>query len=239
MKLSQLKPREQALLATTLTVAVLGAYGGLRFMPANKAIAELTQSTEATQKRLQTTSIPEEPTEDIENLTAQLDEQEREMASVKNQAEAILQSLAPADSLELRVALSQLARQYQIHIRVNEAMKPAGQTPTTPAAAPAPKKKRKNAAAGATTGSAASSNSALIQPPTASWIARMSPGTVFYRPMQRLELEGSYDSLRQFVYGLDHLPFPVTVLRMTVERMPTLAPSGYPQVLVAELVLAL
>ncbi|MBS3965066.1 MAG: hypothetical protein KGZ80_11360 [Methylomonas sp.] len=236
LKLSQLKNREQALLALTIAAAVLGGYVSLRYMPANKHIAELTQATEATQLRLQTTTIPEEPSEDIDKLTHQLDEQEHEMAAVKTQAESILQGLAPPDSLELRVAISQLARLHQIHVRSNETMKPDGQ-----AAAPTPavsKKKRKGAAA-TTTPTAPTANSALIQPPTASWIARMSPGTVFYRPMQRLELEASYESLRQFIYGLDHLPFPVTVLRMTVERMPTLAPPGYPQVLVAELVLAL
>lgn len=71
------------------------------------------------------------------------------------------------------------------------------------------------------------------------WIARMSPGTMFHRPMQRIELEGNFQQLRQFIHGLDGLPWQVTVIRLRLEQLPTSMPAGYPQPLLAELVLAL
>lgn len=76
-------------------------------------------------------------------------------------------------------------------------------------------------------------------PATASWVARMSPGTLFARPMQRLELEGSYAEIRQFIYGLSELSYQVTVLKINISKGPNEIPAGYAQKLVSELILAL
>jgi len=236
MKLPNLKDREQLLLAVTISVIALGGYAWLRFVPAHRVIADLTQSADATEQRLLTTSIPEEPGEDMEKLEQQLDEQERMMGAVRAEAEALERRLAPMDSHDAIMSISQLARQTQLRVRVNEPFKTSAAVAAADAGKTKPGGKKKAKASPAPK----ADNSALVMPPaSAGWMARMAPGTVFYRPMQRLELEGSYLALRQFIHGLETLPYQITVVRLTVEKMPVPAPPGYPQSLLAELVLAL
>ena len=240
MKRPDLSNREQLLAALAIVAVVAGGYGFLRFLPANKVIADLAQSAEATENRLLKTTIPEEPVEDIDRLMAQLDDQERAMALIRSQAEALEQRLAPFDSQEMIVSISQLARETQVRIRVNEALKVQAQGNASAAAAGTNNKKSKKKAKNAKNKSQTADESLpVILPETAGWIARMSPGTVFHRPLQRIELEGSYMAIRQFIHGLDELPYQVTVLRLKIGKAPTLAPAGYPQALVSELVLAL
>ncbi|WAK03177.1 hypothetical protein [Methylobacter sp. YRD-M1] len=242
MKRPDLNNREQLLAALAVVAIVAGGYGFLRFLPANRVIADLTQSAEATQNRLLKTEIPEEPVEDIDRLMAQLDDQERAMALIRSQAEALEQQLAPFDSQEMIVSISQLARESQVRIRVNEAMTVQAQGNAPVAAANTNNKTSKKKAKNAKNKPKAaddSQNQPVILPETAGWIARMSPGTMFHRPLQRIELEGSYTAIWQFIHGLDQLPYQVTVLRLKIGKAPTPAPAGYPQTLVSELVLAL
>jgi hypothetical protein len=240
VKRPDLSNREQLLAALAIVAVVAGGYGFLRFLPANKVIADLAQSAEATENRLLKTTIPEEPVEDIDRLMAQLDDQERAMALIRSQAEALEQRLAPFDSQEMIVSISQLARETQVRIRVNEALKVQAQGNAPAAATDTNNKKSKKKAKNAKNKPQAADESLpVILPETAGWIARMSPGTVFHRPLQRIELEGSYMAIRQFIHGLDELPYQVTVLRLKIGKAPTLAPAGYPQALVSELVLAL
>lgn len=237
MKIPQLNNREQWLIGLSIMLVLWGSYGFLRFYPANKVIAELTQSTDATEQRLKTTTIPDEPIEDINRLNRQLDDQERAIEAIKSQVDSMEQRLAPLDSRETIVGISQLARDSQVRIRVNEVFKNPTPAATPAVAVPAPtgKKAKRNA----TKAAEPAVSSPVILPNTASWIARLSPGTMFNRPQQHIELEGSYMAIRQFIHGLEELPYQVTVLRMKLEKQPTLAPPGYPQLLLAELVLAL
>lgn len=234
MKLHQLNNREQLLMALVAIVIVVGAYGLLRFWPANRIIADLQQSAEATQNRLLKAKIPDEPAEDVDRLISQLEDQERAMALIRAQAEVLEQRLAPFDSQETIVAISQLARETQVRIRVNEPMKTKARGPASSAGAKN-KKIKKNKSKSAKE----SQNRPVILPETMGWIARMSPGTMFHRPIRRIELEGSYMAIRKFIHGLDSLPYQVTVLRLKIEKTPTLAPAGSPQALLSELVLAL
>jgi hypothetical protein len=239
VKRPQMSNREQSLAALALVTVVAGAYGLLRFMPANNVIAELTKSTEATRQRLLKASMPEEPVEDIDRLITQLEERERALALVRAQAEAIEQRLAPFDSQDTIVGISQLARETQVRIRVNEAMKAQAQIEEKSQAQTADGKKRKKEGNRKAKPADQSKNQPVILPATRGWIARMSPGTLFHRPLQRIELEGSYTAIRQFIHGLDGLPYQVTVLRIKIGKTQTLAPAGYPQTLVSEMVLAL
>jgi hypothetical protein len=136
-----------------------------------------------------------------------------------------LDRLAPFDSQELKVLISRLARESGIQIRTNEAVKhtPVNQTPSN-------NKKKKPVIA---------NKEAVVFAETTSWSQRLSPASQFYRPTQRLRIEGSYVAIQKFIYGLEALPWTVGVLNIQIEKQPTLAPQGYPQPLSAELVLSL
>lgn len=237
MKLPHLSNREQLLIALSVCVIFVGAYVWLRFMPANRAIGELRQAAEATAQRARTTVIPDEPEEDLARLDQQLREQEELMAALKSQSDSAERRLAPLDSQLLIVDISRVARNAQVHVRVNEDYKalPAAATPAGPA--PAGKKARKKQAAQAA--AAAAPAEPTMPPLSEGWIARMSAGSAYARPLRRLEVEGSYMALNRFIHDLDALPFHVAVLRISIEKMPVLSMPGYPQALLAELVLAL
>lgn len=240
MKLPHLSNREQFLIALSVCVIFVGAYVWLRFMPANRAIGELRRAADATEQRTRTTAIPEEPEEDLARLEQQLQEQEQLMAALKNQSDSAERRLAPNDSQLLIVDISRVARNAQVHVRVNEDYKapPAATAAASPL--PAGKKARKKQAAPAAVATAAPAPAEPTMPPLSEgWIARMSAGSAYARPLRRLEVEGSYMALNRFIHDLDALPFHVAVLQIGIEKMPVLSMPGYPQALMAELVLAL
>lgn len=240
MKLPPLSNREQLLSALAIGFIVIGAYAWLRWVPVNREIGQLQQAAEATDKRSKTATIPDEPDEDIERLKSQLAEQEQAFNTLKQQSESIEQRLAPNDAQFLVVKISNVASDAQIRVRANEVYQAANPAAEAAPALAAGKKNRKNKAPAAPTAPAATAaKEATIPPLSAGWIARMSPGSLLERPLRRLELEGSYKSLNDFILALDRLPFKVAVLRLSVKRMPVLSLPGYPQPLLAEVILAL
>jgi hypothetical protein len=241
MKLPHLSNREQLLIALSVCVIVVGGYVWLRFMPAHRSIGELQQAADATEQRSRTTSIPEQPEEDLDRLDQQLHEQEQLVLTLKSQSDSAERRLAPTDSQLLIVDISRVARNALVNVRANEDYKPL---PTTAAAGANPpltsKKARKLQAAQAAAATAAMPAVELTIPQLSEgWINRMSAGSMYARPLRRLELEGSYMALNRFIHDLDALPFHVAVLRLSIEKIPVVSMPGYPQELMAELVLAL
>lgn len=223
MKLNQLNKRERLLAAAVMVVIILGGYGLLRFDPRFDQIQRLEQQKEATLMRLGNMDIPTEPTEGVEEIKQALDDQEKALMAVRDSAEQIEAQLAPVDSQELKVRISELARDSGIRIRVNEALNPQ------PLKVPPAKRGSKNKI----------SYGAIIPPPTAGWITQLSPGSMFQRPLQRLEVDGSYLALRRFIHGLDELPYLVTVVRINVDKLDIAPLRGNSQLLKTEMVLAL
>jgi len=144
---------------------------------------------------------------------------------INDSARQIETQLAPLDSQELKVRISELARDSGIRIRINENLKPA--------AIRVQKKQKKKR------GQVTPEAKEIIPPLTAGWITRLSPGSMFERPLQRIEVDGNYLSLRRFVHGLDEMPYQVTVVRMNIDKLPLQPLRGMSQLLKAELVLAL
>lgn len=138
---------------------------------------------------------------------------------------SLTQGLAPIDSQALKLQISKLARDSDVYIRSNEKMEA-----TKVSYATTKKNKRKQVK---------QEDELVILPETAGWIARMSPGTLFYRPMQRIQLEGSYLAIRKFIHGLRNLSYRVTVLKISIQKSPNESPLGYSQNLISEMVLAL
>ncbi len=229
MTLTKLSPREQIISAVVLFIFVLTAYSLFRFIPENDEIKQLNSKIQKTERKLLRTEVPDEPTDDLNSLQEKLDDQQSAMALIKQEAELIEQSLAAFDSQEIRVRISQLARQSNLRIRVNEVLKNPVQNYLVN---PTKNKKKKNRAV-------AQPLKNKILPESYSWMARMSEGTIFHRPMQRMELIGDYQSVQRFIYGLENLPWQATIIRINISKMPTESPYGFTQQLSTELVIAL
>lgn len=218
MKLKQLNNRERALAGIILLVIVLSGYGLLRFEPRLENIQRLEQQKEATLNRLAKMDIPTEPQEGIDEIKRKLEDQKKALDAIRESAVQIEQQLAPVDSQELKVKISELARDSGIRIRVNEALRPQ----------PLKNNNRRG-----------NEDNEIIPPVTTGWITRMSPGSMFQRPLQRLEVDGSYLALRRFIHGLDELPYQVTVIRLNIEKLEISPFRGSSQMLKTEMILAL
>ncbi len=227
MKLRELNKRERILAIAIVVVVLLGSYGLIRYQPAKANINSLHIQVAATQSRIAKLDIPEESDEVIEDILDQLDQQEAEVAELKESAAVIESRLASRDSQQLRVMISSLALETGIRIRTNESFQASPVTQIVQAT----RNNRKTAAQ--------QPMMDVILPPAAGWIARMSPGSMYERPLQKLQLEGSYEALRRFIHGLDGLPWQVSVLRMNITKLPVSPLRGMPQPLSIEVILAL
>lgn len=229
MTLSKLKTREQVLIAIVMIVLLLGSYTLFRFVPENKRIVSLQKQAAKTERKLLKARIPDEPEQGVDELLQKLDDQEKSLQLVNEITESIEQKLAPFNSQQLIIMISQLARQSGVVIKTSEALKAASLNKTLKKKK---KKKRKKAAATKNVTDA-------ILPASRRWIDRMSATTMFHRPMHRVIIEGDYESLRTFIHGLDDLQWQVTVVQLHIQKMPTAPMNGYAQRLKSELVLAL
>jgi uncharacterized protein with von Willebrand factor type A (vWA) domain len=220
--------KEQLIWGVAISVVVLALYGFTRFWPEIKDIDGINFTAQKTQQKIFKNRLKDEPTEDLDQLLEKIKDQEQAMSLTKTNAENILARLAGFDSQELKVRISQLANKSRVRIKSNQVVSNVARPITLQ---PTAKKKKKSA------------NPALQQdvllPESSGWLARLSPGTMLHRPMQRLELEGTYQSIQQFIYGLGQLPWQVTVVQLQMQKMPTESPVGYAQLLSAQLVLAL
>ncbi len=225
MKFKQLNNRERLLAGSIIVAIILGGYGLLRFQPKFDDIQRLEQQKEATLNRLANMDIPTEPQEGMADIKRDLDDHEKALEAIRDSAQQIEVRLAPVDSQELRVRISELARDSGVRIRVNEALRPSPLKKNNPA------DKRRS--------SDQAEYRELIPPVTAGWITRLSPGSMFQRPLQRLEVDGSYLALRRFIHGMDQLPYLVTVVRLNINKLELAPLRGNSQLLKAELVLAL
>jgi hypothetical protein len=200
----------------------------MRFIPESTTIESLEKTAKNTQNKILKNGLSDEPTEDLDELLAQIQDQEKAMALIKESAENIEARLAAFDSQELKVRISQLANKTRVRIQSNQAV---ASFPQVNQINNAKKKKKKT--------NNVTQDVNLLLPASRGWLARLSPGTVLHRPLQRLELEGTYQHIQAFIHGLDGLPWQVTVIQMQLQKMPAAAPVGYPQSLKASLVLAL
>ncbi|MDQ7073118.1 MAG: hypothetical protein Q9N32_06110 [Gammaproteobacteria bacterium] len=124
MTLTKLKKTEQILLAVVLTTLVLGIYSYFRFIPKNDAISLAQRQTAKIENKLYRAKVPNEPQQNVEELLAELDEQEQLLALTQEMSANIEQRLAPVGSQQLKVAISELARNSGVQIRTNETYHP-------------------------------------------------------------------------------------------------------------------
>jgi hypothetical protein len=238
MKLKTLSTREQVLVLVVAIVLVGGGYGALRALPAMKSLKAMAESTGKNEQRIRTTEIPELPDEDEDSMQRDIRETEASLARIQGGMHAVDERLAPADSQELKLRISGLAQQSGVFIIENKAFVPTALLQSS-AAAPARKSKRARKAAAAAAAQTAQPVIPAVLPESEGLVARMAPGTPLHRPMQQLGMEGDFEGMRNFIQGLDRLPWQVTIVQFKLEAKPVDPPAGMPQRLSANLILAL
>ncbi|MDP3211453.1 hypothetical protein [Methylotenera sp.] len=259
MNLQKLSLREQVLSALVVTVLIIGGYSFLRFVPAYKATVEMQAAILKSQAHLQNTEIPEMPDEDFDELEDKLNDLTQSVNLLKANSATIESRFAPEDSQELRLRISELARQHGVRIRGSNAFEAtssisaaAGAVVSQADAKRAARKAQREAERAAMLARAgkgpakvavkkeeATQAQIVIPSEDLGWLARLAPGSIFHRPLQTMSVEGDFEGIRSFIRGLDQLPWQVTVVKLDIAVIAADMPLGVPQPLSAQLVLAL
>ncbi|MDP2152687.1 MAG: hypothetical protein Q8J66_03390 [Methylotenera sp.] len=260
MNLQKLSLREQVLSALVLIVFIVGGYSFLRFVPAYKATLVMQAAILKSQTNLQNTEIPEMPDEDFDEMEDRLNDLTQSVNLLKASSATIESRFAPEDSQELRLRISELARQHGVRIRVSEAFQASassqsaasgGAVPQVDAKRAARKAQREaeRAARLARAGKApakvevkkeeAVQQQIVIPSEALGWLARLEVGSIFHRPLQTVSVEGDFQGIRNFIRGLEQLPWQVTVVKLDIAVIAADMPPGIAQPLSAQLVLAL
>jgi hypothetical protein len=258
LALNRMSSREQLMVLVTCVILIGGAYGGFRFYPAHKAIAETIKNTAAMDTAVKTGSIPEEPAEDVETLKLDLADIEAELEEARLMVSGIENILSPADTTELRLAISDLARASNVLIKTNEEYRvevppPPEKTASGKQQAQNQPKKRMGDAAkrrarnqarearrASRAGGVANTGIANVSPEqTTALVRKIAVNGPMERPMQRLTVEGTYGSLQRFITDLESLEKMVTIVYLQMTPTSRLPPPGYNQRISASLVLAL
>ena len=228
MNIRTMTNKQQLIWSLSIVLVTVLLYTFVRFLPELNMINALQSEVKSTQKKLAKQRKKKAPSENLDQLLAQIHDKERAIAVNKDHAAQLESRLAAFDSQELRLRISQLASQSQLNIKTNQAVRTFAASNKV-AQKNSKNKKSKNAL---NTGN-------TVLPSTHSLMSRMAPGTMLYRPMQRLTLHGYYSNIQSFIYGLDNLPWQVTVVKLNLKKMPVMPPAGLRQLLSAEIVLAL
>lgn len=251
MNLSKMTLREQVLILVVTVVIVGGAYGWLRFYPANKAISDIKKNTEMMEVALKTGKIPEEPFDDANTLQNELTHLEVELSDATELMAGINQRLSPPDTTAVRLDISDAARNSLVRIISNEEYRvtvplPAGATPSGKAVVQ-PQKRQGDAAqrrarnerrAARLAGTALAVNQ--VSSEQAMPLARkMAINGPMERPMQRVVIEGTFTNMMRFIESLKELDMMVTIVQLQMVPTPQTPPPGYNQGLSVTMVLAL
>jgi hypothetical protein len=244
--------REQVLVLIVSIVLVGGAYGGLRFYPENKAIAEINKNTLMMDEAMKTSKVAEEPYEDAESLEKDLAEIELELKDAQSMMQQVEKKLSPLDTTEVRLAISEVARNAMVRISANEEYRVSVPVPVDVAsdkkqAKDQPTKRLGDAAQRrlrnerkATRNASAAMNINQVNVDQATLLVRkMAVNAPMERPMQRIVMEGTYAGMMRFISGLAQMNFMVTIVQFQLMPTAQTPPPGHNQRITMTLVLAL
>lgn len=246
MNLKSMSTREQVLVAIVIFTLVGGGYGLFRYRPALKSLGELQAANVATAARTRDAVIPEEPMDDPAEIKASIAEAAQELEKMRQGFVEVEQRLAPVDSQELRLKISDVATTAGVRIRENVPyLVPRVAATATDSAAAAPKLSKRQQRAANKAARKSGNPGGLGAAVTA---AAPKEGELAFqlvneidppRPFQRVSVEGSFAQLQRFIQELAKLPWMVTITQINIELSPQTPPPGYPQPLVVTMILAL
>lgn len=244
MNLRQISTREQILIFIVAVVFIGGGYGLLRYRPALAELAKLQATNIETAERTKKAVIPDEPEDNPEDLEAEIADADKTLEIMKSRFDLLAQRLAPEESQELRLGISNLANNVGVRIRENIPYVIPGAASSKSQAAPktnltrrAQKAARK--AAGGRLGGVGADAVMGNAPLPGELSYRLVNDLESARPFQRVSLEGNFYQLQRFIDELGKLPSMVTITQIQIELSAQTPPAGYPQPLLVTMILAL
>ncbi len=120
MNLSKLPNRVQYVILLSIVLALLGFYSSSIFMPKLNELRELKTQAEQSEARVKVPNIPEEPGENPQALQARIEVLESEVVAMRRTLSEAGTSLAPTNSQEMLLMISEAARVSGVRVMENE-----------------------------------------------------------------------------------------------------------------------
>lgn len=245
MALDKISNREQVLIFIVVATFVAGGYGLFRFVPQTKQLAELQATVKVNQDKIKNPNFPDEPGEDAEDLQEKLEDLESVMVNARANLDALEKNLAPTDSQEMVLKISEAARAsgvrvienvpYLVQSKDGEAANQANKPRLTKRA-----QKKLNRAARANalkTGSVASAAGGI--PKEGELIYRLVNELETARPFQRISVEGNFSDLQKFIQSVRSMPWQATIVKLDIDVAIQTPPQGMPQPITARMIIAI
>lgn len=252
MDLNRFSAKQQWAILLTFVVLLATPYALKRFLPAYQTLAENNQRLAKNLDTIKNPNYPESPAENEEDVRADLEALQQKFDVLSNQTDALFNRMAPVDSQDVVLELSTAAKVNNITIidNVPYIVQRVGASSSTNAPVvntriERPDRDDRRAQRAANRGSA--------QPMSGKGIMGAPPreGELIYdivnkldeaRPLQILELQGTYFGLMGFIESVKNLPVQVTLLNLSIDTQVQVASQntqGLPQLIRVSLIVAL
>lgn len=245
MALDKISNREQVLIFIVVATFVAGGYGLFRFVPQTKQLAELQATVKVNQDKIKNPNFPDEPDEDAEDLQEKLEDLENVMVNVRANLDALEKNLAPTDSQEMVLKISEAARASGVRVIENVPYLVQSKDGVAANQANKPRltkraQKKLNRAARANalkTGAVASAAGGI--PKEGELIYRLVNELETARPFQRISVEGNFTDLQKFIQSVRAMPWQATIVKLDIDVAIQTPPQGMPQPITARMIIAI
>lgn len=252
MDVKQLSSRTQWIMLGIIFLIIFSAYVYLRLVPQSSAVTNLAQQLEIDQNLLKKPNIPEEPAEDSAYLSKKLENLKNELSSIAGQAANLEQRLAPLDSQDVLLKISQLARtsrvkmvqnlpylvQRRVKVEVNEGKVSNKKLSTAERKKLARKMRKKAKKARKEATKFGGVVGALTR--EGELMDKLVNDFEEARPLQEVVVEGGFGDLKTFIQGIQALPWQVTIVKLEIETIQfQKVPQGLPQPLKAKMIIGM
>lgn len=243
MSFNQLDSKKQFLIVGVVTIVMLGLYAYFRLIPASEQVGRLSKQLSKDQKLLTNPKIPEEPSEDIEDLKDDIAQLEVELEQLKEQSSALSKKLPEADNQDLMLKISDAARAARVRIvnnvpylvrkRIDFTTTPSGKKMTLSQRKKYEARMRKAMKKARRSGGTGSGQ--LTQ--KGELMDKLVNDFAVARPLHALKIEGTYHNIKAFIEALQGLPWQVTVVKIDYNLLGRDTAQGYPQPLIVNMII--
>jgi hypothetical protein len=249
MATEKISNREQVLIFIVAATFVGGSYGLFRVVPQLKKLAAAQEVIVKNQDKVKNPVFPEEPNEDIDDLKEKLEDVKASADSVLANLAGLEKNLAPTDSQEMVLKISEAAR--AAGVRIIESVpylvqKKDGEATNQPVKSGLTKRQQRRADREARkkarkTGATAGLGNIVsgIIPKEGELIYRLVNELDSPRPFQRISVEGNFADLQKFLLSLRSLPWQATVVKIDIDVAIQTPPPGVPQPITVRMIVAM
>lgn len=247
MAWDKLSNREQVLIFIVMTTFVAGGYGLFRFVPQLKKLSELQSTITKNQEKIKNPIFPDEPIDDLDDLEERHEDLQHEITDKRVVLSGIEKNLAPTDSQEMILKISEAARASGV--KVTESVPYLVQRKDGEAASQSNKPKlskraqrkldrearKKALKSGGNTAVSASGG----VPKEGELIYRLVNELDNPRPFQKISVEGSFTDLQKFIQSVRSMSWQATIVKLDIDVAIQTPPQGLPQPITARMIVAM